>query len=114
MKTRQTKIENLLPKTSDSVGGIYIQKIRCGRVRCRCAVGDLHQGFYYIRRIDGKRHKTYIARSAATLLGEMLRKEKESRRQKQARLNTANNVLSTMRQLLRGNEARIENLRNEE
>ncbi len=56
----------MLPKTEKEIknGGVYEQKVRCGKLKCRCANGSLHEGyFYYIRRTNGLLRKTYIPRS---------------------------------------------------
>jgi len=60
---RKIKLNYLLPKTATGIsnGGLYHQPVKCGKRNCRCATGELHQGYYYfIRRVNGRLRKTYV------------------------------------------------------
>jgi hypothetical protein len=52
----------MLPKTAVEIlnGGIYRQRIRCGKRNCRCANGERHIGYYFFTRSNGKLRKKYI------------------------------------------------------
>ena len=52
----------MLPKTVNEIlnGGIYQQRIRCGKANCHCASGERHLGYYFFTRINGKLRKKYI------------------------------------------------------
>lgn len=54
----------MLPKMVDKLtnGGVYLQKVRCGKANCRCSGGDLHEAYYFFRRVDGKMRKSYVPR----------------------------------------------------
>ncbi len=41
-------------------GGVYLQKVRCGKKNCKCASGEKHEAYYYFYRVDGKLMKQYI------------------------------------------------------
>ncbi len=44
-------------------GGVYLQKVRCGKKNCRCATGEKHEAYYYFHRVDGKLKKQYIRKA---------------------------------------------------
>ncbi len=55
----------MLPKIliTLSNGGVYLQKVRCGKKNCRCASGNKHNAYYYFNRVDGKLTKKYIRKA---------------------------------------------------
>src|SRR5688572_22907449 len=61
-KAMKTKTAKMLPKTEIEIdnGGLYLQRVKCGKRNCRCARGNLHQAYYFFTRRDGKLTKTYI------------------------------------------------------
>lgn len=74
----------MLPKTAIEIqnGGVYKQKVRCGKDNCRCATGRLHTGFYFITRVEGRQRKIYVPRSQ---LKQMRRLVKIARRDRKLR-----------------------------
>ncbi len=61
----QTKSEKMLPKTADEItnGGIYIQRVRCGKSNCKCARGETHSAYYFFTRRRGKLLKIYVRKA---------------------------------------------------
>lgn len=56
-------MQKSLPKTVcvKSNVGIYRQAVRCGKKNCRCASGELHEGYFYLMwREAGKQSKRYV------------------------------------------------------
>ena len=62
MKTKSAK---MLPKTTAEIpnGGLYLQRVRCGKTNCRCARGELHTAFYFFTRHNGKLIKIYVRKA---------------------------------------------------
>jgi hypothetical protein len=58
----QTKTAKVLPKTAKEIknGGLYLQRVRCGKTNCKCARGELHSAFYFFTRRNGKLVKIYV------------------------------------------------------
>jgi hypothetical protein len=53
-----------LPKISSLPGAVCAQKVRCGKPNCRCAKGELHEGYYYyFFYVGGTLHKRYIKKA---------------------------------------------------
>ncbi len=77
VKTRKT-----LPKTAHEIsnGGLYRLSVRCGKVNCKCAKGELHPGYwYFITRIEGKLHKYYIPKDAVEGLAKVVAEARAKR-----------------------------------
>jgi hypothetical protein len=60
----QKQLKNLLPKMPFPLlnGGVYPQRVSCGRQNCRCSDGHLHSAYYLITRINGRQRKIYVPR----------------------------------------------------
>lgn len=60
------KSAELLPKILKLAGGngsLHAQRVRCGKANCRCARGELHEGYhYFFSRIGGRQFKVYVRR----------------------------------------------------
>lgn len=56
----------MLPKILRLAGGkgsLHTQRVRCGKANCKCARGDLHEGYhYFFSRIGGRQFKVYVRR----------------------------------------------------
>ena len=52
-----------LPKMTK--GTVHIQRVRCGKPRCRCRRGESHVAYYLFWRVAGKLRKRYIPRADA-------------------------------------------------
>src|SRR5688500_8235034 len=79
-------IAKMLHKTAHEIrnGGIYLQKVKCGKANCRCARGEKHLAYYYFTRQNGKLHKTYIRRSELDRFQKIVKQakfERENHRQ---------------------------------
>lgn len=59
MKIKTVKV---LPKTASEIanGGVYLQRVRCGKSNCKCARGETHRAFYFYTRRYGKLIKIYV------------------------------------------------------
>jgi hypothetical protein len=58
---REKKSEPSAPKSQPVGGSIVARLVKCGRPHCRCARGQLHGPYLYIRwQKDGHRRKKYI------------------------------------------------------
>ncbi len=62
MKTKTAKV---LPKTADEIenGGLYSQRVRCGKQTCKCARGETHSAYYFFTRRRGKLLKIYVRKA---------------------------------------------------
>jgi hypothetical protein len=81
----KTKSEKMLPKTVEQItnGGIYSQRVRCGKSRCKCSRGESHQAYYFFTRRNGKLVKFYIRKAEFqqfTFLVVQANSEREKRR----------------------------------
>lgn len=58
------KSAEMLPKILRLAGGrgsLQIQRVRCGKANCRCARGQLHEGYhYFFSRAAGRQFKVYV------------------------------------------------------
>lgn len=109
----QTKNPKVLPKTAAEIsnGGLYQQAVRCGKSGCRCALGDLHQGyFYFIRRINGHLRKTYIPKPQVALVGRLVEEARRLRRAEHEAKRSSRRLLSELREKLREHEPTIRTL----
>jgi len=60
------KSAEMLPKIlrlAGDKGSLQTQRVRCGKANCRCARGELHEGYhYFFSRIGGRQFKVYVRR----------------------------------------------------
>jgi hypothetical protein len=112
MKTKTAKV---LPKTAGEIanGGLYLQRVRCGKQNCKCARGETHPAYYFFTRRAGKFVKIYVRRSEfgefARLVVQAATKIKE--RQQTAKVNS--DLLRQLRRALRERESQIKSLKGE-
>ena len=61
----KTKNANALPKTAAEItnGGVYRQRVRCGKPNCKCARGELHTAHFFFTRRAGKLVKIYVRKA---------------------------------------------------
>lgn len=61
------KSAEMLPKIlrlAGANGSLQIQRVRCGKTNCRCARGELHEGYhYFFSRMGGRQFKVYVRRA---------------------------------------------------
>ncbi len=109
----QTKTAKVLPKTAEEIanGGVYLQRVRCGKSNCKCARGETHPAYYFFTRRAGKLIKIYVRRSEfdefAHLVVQATTKRKE--RQQTAKINS--DLLKELRRVLRERESQIKSLK---
>ncbi len=110
MKTKTVKV---LPKIADEIsnGGIYLQRVRCGKHNCRCANGERHSAYYFFTRRGGKLSKFYIRKSKLKSFAALINQAAEER--KIGRLTTKSNhqLLKQLRQTLREKNLLINSLK---
>jgi len=103
-------MKEMLPKKPAEIvnGGLYHQAVRCGKPSCRCARGELHQGYYYFfTRVDRRLKKVYVPKHLVQVMA-ALSTEAASLR-KAARLTVAESMdsLRDFRCRLRDMEAAV-------
>ena len=111
---RKTKIEDLLPKIRNGVGGIYKQKVVCNKKLCRCATGDKHEAYYYIRRVSGKLVKTHVPKSEVDEIRKILTIAKRKRERADGPKKDSKAMLRRFRDQLRQHESVILNIKREQ
>ena len=79
MKTKNAKT---LPKMLWEVrnGGVYLQRVRCGKRNCKCVSGDGHPAYYFISRENGRQTKTYVPKSEVKRLMNLIDRAREIKR----------------------------------
>ncbi len=100
MKTKTAKV---LPKTADEIenGGLYSQRVRCGKRNCKCARGETHTAFYFFTRRNRKLVKTYIRKSEMKAFSEMVDLANVERTQKRMFMKESSELLKQLRESVR-------------
>ena len=113
MKTKNRKV---LPKTIGEIanGGLYLQRVRCGKQNCKCARGESHLAYYFITRRAGKFVKIYIRKAEIKEFAGLVRQANANREmhRKTSKSNFA--LLKEMRQMLRERNQLIKSLKENE
>jgi len=106
-KTMKTKTQKMLPKTSDEIanGGVYVQRVRCGKANCKCARGEIHLAYYFFTRRNGKLIKTYIRKANVEAFAEMVNQASFNRTQKRLLAKESNKLLRRLRESIRDYES---------
>lgn len=91
------KSANSLPKILDLVahsGSLHRQRVRCGKPNCKCARGELHEGYYYLYfwSSSGPR-KLYVRRAYVPAVRRAIAERVQERAEWRAELNKARGVL---------------------
>jgi hypothetical protein len=109
------KTAKLLPKidVSYSNGGIYLQRVRCGKSNCKCARGETHTAYYYFARVNGKLRKTYVRKADLEELSELVDEAKFNRDRRRTVLKEANESVRETRRYLRENKDELEKQKHE-
>ena len=112
MKTKTAKV---LPKTVDEIqnGGLYLQRVRCGKANCKCARGELHTAFYFFTRRGGKLVKTYVRKSEFDEFMRLIAKAATKRKERRQTAKSNLDFLKELRQVLRERASQIKSLRGE-
>lgn len=99
----KTKTAKVLPKTASEIqnGGVYFQRIRCGKTSCKCARGDTHTAFYFFTRRNGKLVKTYVRKADVHAFAVMINQANAERAGKRRSVNESNKLLRRLRESVR-------------
>ncbi len=100
MKTKTAKV---LPKTADEIenGGLYSQRVRCGKQTCKCARGETHSAFYFFTRRNGKFVKIYIRKPDVESFTKIANQATAQRKQKRRSVKQSNELLKHLRESVR-------------
>jgi len=95
----KTKTQKVLPKTADEIanGGVYVQRVRCGKSNCKCARGEHHTALYYFTRRRGKLVKLYIRKAEAEDFSAMVEQATVERRRRRQTSKVSAELLSKFR-----------------
>ena len=112
MKTKTAKV---LPKTANEIlnGGVYCQRVRCGKTTCRCANGDdnHHTAFYFFTRRQGKLVKLYVRKAQVENFAGMVAQANVERQRRRQTIKASADLLREFRADLCGNAKLISDLR---
>ncbi len=110
MKTKTTKS---LPKTIGEIttGGVYLQRVRCGKSNCKCARGDTHTAYYFFASRDGKLTKTYIRKSQVKAFSRLVDRAAAERKRQRRTDKSGWDSLRQLRQSLRERDSIIHSLK---
>jgi hypothetical protein len=109
----KTKTAKMLPKTVEQItnGGIYIQRVRCGKSNCKCARGTLHTGHYFFTRLNGKLIKRYIRKAEFAVFFSLVNEARAGRRDRRQVLRNSAEMLKGFRLELSDNKLLINSLK---
>jgi hypothetical protein len=95
MKMKSAK---MLPKISHEInnGGIYLQRIRCGKQNCKCARDELHISYYFFTRRNGRLTKTYIRKSELEAFRKIVEQSTAERQQNRRSLRSDRELIKAM------------------
>lgn len=102
-ETMKTKTAKMLPKTAGEIpnGGLYSQRVRCGKANCKCTRGEFHTAFYFFTRRNKKLVKIYIRKSEIEGFTGLVRQSVSDRKQNRQTSKSNFALLKEMRQMLR-------------
>jgi hypothetical protein len=94
------KSANSLPKILRLVersGSLQPQRVRCGKTNCRCARGDLHEGYYYLfQSTPAGLRKYYVRRKDVPAVRAAIAERRERRHALRSEFNEAMALLRRM------------------
>jgi hypothetical protein len=110
MKTKSVKV---LPKTAAEIenGGVYSQRVRCGKDGCKCARGETHTAYYFFTRRNKKLIKIYIRKAELSSFLHIVNKAKAEKVNEQRVTKADLDLLKEMREILRDQAAMINTLK---
>ena len=88
-------------------GGVYAQKVRCGKSNCRCARDEPHIAYYFFSRWRGKLTKTYIRKAELEQFLAIVSQAAEERNHRQQMRKADLELLKRLRQNLRDRDSII-------
>ncbi len=109
----QIKTQKVLPKTAGEIanGGLYSQRVRCGKVSCKCARGELHTAFYFFTRRCGKLIKLYVRKAEIDAFATIATRSAVERKQRRRAVKSSGELLLAFRLDLLKNDGLINQLR---
>ncbi len=95
----KTKTRKVLPKTTDEItnGGLYVQRVRCGKQNCKCAHGETHSAYYFFTRRNGKLLKTYVRKAEINAFALITKQAAFERRRQRQAVKSSLDLLRTFR-----------------
>ena len=111
----ETKTQKVLPKTAGEIinGGLYSQRVRCGKANCKCAKGEHHTAFYFFTRRAGRFVKFYVRKTEIEAFALINKQAAFERRQKRQAVKLSRELLRTFHTHLSGNSGLIKSLKDE-
>jgi hypothetical protein len=99
---RENKTQKTLPKIQPLPGSLCAQKVRCGKANCKCAKGELHEGYYYhFFYAGGKLHKRYVKKADVLNVKKATEINRQQQRQIRREVQEAMQAFHLMRSHLR-------------
>jgi hypothetical protein len=87
------KSAEMLPKIlrlAGANGSLQAQRVRCGKANCRCARGELHEGYhYFFSRVGGQQFKIYVRRADVPAVRAVIQARTVQRTRWRSELNEA-------------------------
>jgi len=94
------KSADSLPKIlrlAGSSGSLHVQSVRCGKANCKCASGELHEGYYYFFvQAHTRLLKFYVRRADAPAVRAVIAERRRRQRLWRNELNEARTFLRRM------------------
>ena len=99
----KTKTVKMLPKTTSEIqnGGVYLQRVRCGKQNCKCARGETHSAYYFFTRRCGKLVKIYIRKADVEAFSELVNFASVERTQRRQSARSSRALLKRLRESVR-------------
>jgi hypothetical protein len=99
----KTKTRKLLPKTTDEItnGGLYIQRVRCGKRNCKCSRGEMHPAYYFFTRRNGKFIKFYVRKADIAAFFELVNLASIERAERRQSTRSSGELLKQLRESVR-------------
>ena len=109
MSSKITKNAKLLPKTANQIrnGGLYLQRVRCGKPNCKCACGELHTAYYFFTRRGKKLTKTYVRKADVEEFSKLVKESADRRKEDRREREHIKDVFSRTREVLRLGDAGV-------
>ncbi len=109
----KTKTSEMLPQNLDSIanGGLYLQFRKCGKKSCRCLKGQMHSGYYFLTRRNGKQIKRYVRKAEVEQFRLLVEQASRERHKRRRILKSNLELLKEFRQTLREKDLIIKNIK---
>lgn len=109
----KTKSQKVLPKTAGEIenGGVFRQRVRCGKPNCKCADGEPHTAFYFFTRRAGKIVKIYVRKAQLEAFAALVAIAADERRRRRQAVKSSGELMRTFRADLLKNDGLVKQLR---